>query len=247
MGVKYSTIWSVDFTDEWFLNGLRDWTKSGRIVHDAFPAWTAAPAAYGLVAMAAFFAAAAEAPITAIMIVFEMSDDYTIILPLMIASVVAAVLGRRLINGTVYELKLMRQGIDWKRVRRPHALAHLPLSSVATMPRSFAALGDSVATVAAHLTAEADGIVVCDGETVAGIVPAVALAALLRRDPAAAIDQAMQPATVQLRATDSLEAAADAFADHGVALIPVLDAEGHLSGVITRGDVLDAYRSVRSS
>ena len=38
----------------------------GRIVHDTFPLWTAAPAAYGLVAMAAFFAAAAEAPITAI-------------------------------------------------------------------------------------------------------------------------------------------------------------------------------------
>jgi CIC family chloride channel protein len=93
----------------------------GRIVHHAFPLWTAPAAAYGLVAMAAFFAAAAEAPITAITIVFEMSDDYTIILPLMIASVIAAILGRRLINGTVYELKLMRRGIDWERVKHPPA------------------------------------------------------------------------------------------------------------------------------
>ncbi len=46
----------------------------GRVVHGLFPAWTAAPAAYGLVAMAALFAAAAEAPITAIVIVFEMSE-----------------------------------------------------------------------------------------------------------------------------------------------------------------------------
>jgi len=94
----------------------------GRVVHHLFPLWTAPAAAYGLVAMAAFFAAAAEAPITAIMIVFEMSDDYTIILPLMIATVIAAILGRRFINGTVYELKLMRRGIDWERVKHPPAV-----------------------------------------------------------------------------------------------------------------------------
>jgi CIC family chloride channel protein len=81
-----------------------------------------ASAAYGLVAMAAFFAAAAEAPITAITIVFEMSDDYTIILPLMIASVIASILGRRFINGTVYELKLMRRGIDWESVKNAPAV-----------------------------------------------------------------------------------------------------------------------------
>jgi len=95
----------------------------GRLAHAAFPLWTGPAAAYGLVAMAAFFAAAAEAPITAIMIVFEMSGDYTIILPLMIATVIAAVLGRRLIDGTVYELKLMRRGIDWPSVRHPQAPA----------------------------------------------------------------------------------------------------------------------------
>jgi CIC family chloride channel protein len=93
----------------------------GRIVHGLFPGWTAPAAAYGLVAMAAVFAAAAEAPITAIVIVFEMSGNYTIVLPLMISTVIASILGRRFINGTVYELKLIRQGIDWAAVtnRRP--------------------------------------------------------------------------------------------------------------------------------
>ena len=57
----------------------------------------------------------------------------------------------------------------------------------------------------------------------------------------------MQPATAQLHSSDSLEAAADAFADHSVVLIPVLDADERVSGVITRGNVLDAYRSVRSN
>jgi hypothetical protein len=35
MGKEYSTIWSVDFTDEWFRSGLREWTETGRITHDA--------------------------------------------------------------------------------------------------------------------------------------------------------------------------------------------------------------------
>ncbi|WP_157007250.1 fucose isomerase [Agromyces laixinhei] len=35
MGTPYSTIWSVDFTDEWFRDGLREWVETGRITHDA--------------------------------------------------------------------------------------------------------------------------------------------------------------------------------------------------------------------
>ena len=65
----------------------------GSVVHGAFPSWTAAAPAYALVAMAAAFAAASEAPITAIVIVFEMSGDYTIVLPLMISTVISSLLG----------------------------------------------------------------------------------------------------------------------------------------------------------
>jgi hypothetical protein len=35
MGKDYATIWSVDFTDEWFLTGIQEWTETGRITHDA--------------------------------------------------------------------------------------------------------------------------------------------------------------------------------------------------------------------
>ena len=89
----------------------------GSVVHAAFPSWTASAAAYGLVGMAALFAAAAEAPMTAILIVFEMSSDYRIILPLMVAVVIASLLGRYLLGYTIYEMKLVRQGIDLMRVR----------------------------------------------------------------------------------------------------------------------------------
>jgi CIC family chloride channel protein len=218
----------------------------GRVVHTVFPAWTAAPAAYGLVAMAAFFAAASEAPITAITIVFEMSDDYTIILPLMIATVVAAVLGRRLINGTVYELKLMRRGIDWKRVRRPHALAHINLHSVLVSEPAIVAPDAPLAGIAHAMAGPAGVAIVVDDGMLVGVVTAAAFAAALLADPNATAAAAMGPPPPPLHASDSLERAADLFGDPNLAFIPVLDDEEHFAGTLTRHDVLDAYRSVRA-
>ena len=62
--------------------------------------------------MAAVFAAAARAPITSVLIVFELTGDYRIILPLMCATVVATTLSSVLSRDTIYSLKLRRRGID---------------------------------------------------------------------------------------------------------------------------------------
>jgi CIC family chloride channel protein len=69
--------------------------------------------------MAAVFAAAGRAPITAVLIVFELTGDYSIILPLMLAVVVATGLSRLLSEDTIYTLKLRRRGIDIDRPPRP--------------------------------------------------------------------------------------------------------------------------------
>ena len=106
----------------------------GRLVHRSSPLWTAPGAAYGLVGMAALFAAAAEAPMTAILIVFEMSNDYTIILPLMVCVVIATIVGRRMLGSTVYEMKLIRRGIDWQRVRRPRFLSRVNIGMIRRDP-----------------------------------------------------------------------------------------------------------------
>ncbi len=219
----------------------------GRIVHTAFPSWTAPAAAYGLVAMAAVFAAAAEAPITAIVIVFEMSYDYTIVLPLMIATVIATILGRRLINGTVYELKLLRRGIDWQRVRRPHAFANLPVSTVERQPTVLVRIGDSARDALDRLFATDDvtaPVVDADGALV-GIVSAGDLARAVADDPLASIDSLMRPTPTTLGSNEPLERAADLLSDPAVALVPIVIAgTAQLRAVVTRRDVLDAYRSL---
>lgn len=85
----------------------------GSIIHTLFPEITASSGAYALVGMAAMVAATTHAPVTAVLIIFEMTTEYTVILPLMITSIIAMVISSRLLNGSnIYTLKLQRRGID---------------------------------------------------------------------------------------------------------------------------------------
>ncbi len=217
----------------------------GSIVHDLFPSWTAGAAAYGLVGMAAVFAAAAEAPITAIMIVFEMSNDYTIILPLMVCTVIATLLGRRLLGSTIYELKLVRRGIDWARVRKPRPFARVRVASVQRDPAVIAAATAPISEIARALRHSAEAVVpvVEDGKFV-GMVTSSDVAAALLTDPQMPAGMLAQPTPVALRTDDTLEEAAVAMADPQTPLLPVVDPHsGKLLGILTRRDVLNAYRS----
>ena len=76
------------------------------------PQFTATGGAYALVGMGAVFAATAHAPITAVFTVFELTNDYDIILPLMVACVTSAFLAHRVSLQTIYSVGLRRRGID---------------------------------------------------------------------------------------------------------------------------------------
>jgi CIC family chloride channel protein len=89
----------------------------GMLVDAVAPAWTGPPGAYALVGMAAVFGGAAHAPVTAILILFEMTGDYAIILPLMLATVVSTLVTCALSPESIYSLKLVRRGVDLRRVQ----------------------------------------------------------------------------------------------------------------------------------
>jgi chloride channel protein, CIC family len=219
----------------------------GSVAHAAFPSWTAGAGAYGLVAMSAVFAAAAEAPITSIMIVFEMSSDYTIILPLMVCTVIATLLGRKLLGYTIYEMKLVRQGIDWMRARNPGFFSRVRVSAVERRAPVIAKCGETVREVAARLrdTDELSVPLVDEGRFV-GLVAVSEIAASLAQgsDGELRIDELGRAPAVTLSSSDSLEKAAIAMADPRMPLLPVIDTKtGNFTGIVTRRDVLDAYRS----
>ena len=89
----------------------------GSVAHALFPTITSSPGAYALIGMAAVFAGAARAPVTAILILFEMTDDYRIIVPLMSATVVTTFVAQRLSQESIYTLKLRRRGIHVGRTQ----------------------------------------------------------------------------------------------------------------------------------
>ena len=96
----------------------------GRIMHSLFPTITATSGAYATVGMAAVFAGAARAPVTAIVILFELTLDYKIMLPLMFATVISTLLAARMEPESIYTLKLVKRGIDFlgHRAGRLHAI-----------------------------------------------------------------------------------------------------------------------------
>jgi CIC family chloride channel protein len=96
-------------------------TAFGAIADHLFGQAAGAPAVYGVIAMGAVFAAAAQAPLTSIASVVEMTGNYGLILPVMLAVGVATWLARQLSYGTIYTRKLLRRGIDIEMSTGPDA------------------------------------------------------------------------------------------------------------------------------
>ncbi len=86
----------------------------GFLVDFLFPHITAEPGAYALVAMAGLIAGTTRAPMTAIIIVFEMTKDYDVIMPVMIVCVISMILSSKLSRESIYTLKLVQRGIKIK-------------------------------------------------------------------------------------------------------------------------------------
>ncbi len=95
----------------------------GAVAQYVAPGTVGSPGAYALVGMGALFAGAARAPITAVVILFELTGEYTIILPLMLAIVLATGVSHLASHDTVYTRKLLRRGIDLEEPRAPKLLA----------------------------------------------------------------------------------------------------------------------------
>jgi len=102
----------------------------GSGAHRLFPNHTAEPGAYALVGMGAVVAATTRAPITAILIIFEMTSNYSIILPLMTACILAMLFNRWMSKESIYTMKLVRRGIDIYQGKELNVLKPLSVRDV---------------------------------------------------------------------------------------------------------------------
>jgi CIC family chloride channel protein len=95
-----------------------------------FPGLGVSPAAFALVGMAAVLAGAVHAPLTAVILLFEMTNDYHIILPLMFAVAVSLLISQRIQKDSVYAMGLARHGIRLDRGRDVEVMGAITVGEV---------------------------------------------------------------------------------------------------------------------
>jgi chloride channel protein, CIC family len=102
----------------------------GAIVSALFGHVVSSPAIFGVVAMGGVFGAAAQAPLTAIASVVEMTGNFGLILPVMLTVGIAVAVSKRLTYGSIYTTKLLRRGIDIERPKPTSVLQMLTVADV---------------------------------------------------------------------------------------------------------------------
>jgi CIC family chloride channel protein len=113
----------------------------GSFVHQYFPDISASPGAYALVAMGGLVAGTTRAPITAIIIVFELTNDYHIILPLMITCIISTILSARFSRESIYTLKLLLRNIGIKEGMDTNVMDSIDVKNV--YKTNFESINDS--------------------------------------------------------------------------------------------------------
>jgi CIC family chloride channel protein len=220
----------------------------GQIAHQLFPTITAPAGAYALVGMAALFSSAAHAPITAILIMFEMTGNYSIILPLMLATVVSTLISRAIQPESVYTLKLIRRGIHLEQGQAIDVMQGVTVGDAMTtdvdvvpLHMSLEELADEFARTHHH------GFPVVDGAgELAGVVSIRDLEQALEEGPVegrTVADIATTEDVIVVYPHEMMWAALRWLGTHDMSRLPVVEREGsrRLVGVVRRGDIIRAY------
>ncbi|MCB0046697.1 MAG: chloride channel protein [Caldilineaceae bacterium] len=221
----------------------------GQIGHALWPGVVINPGAYAIVGMAAVFSGAARAPITAVLIVFEMSNDYQLILPLMLATVLSTLLAELLFPESIYTLKLKLKGISLERGRDQDILESVTVKEVMTqrvetvpVEMTLVELSDRFSQTHTH------GFpVVNDTNELAGIVTISDLdLAIHDEKPRSTTVLSIGTPRSRLLVATPDETVGEALARmgaRGLGRLPVLESQNsnHLLGVIKRHDIIRAY------
>lgn len=219
-------------------------TAYGDVVHQILPTVTAPPGAYGLVGMGAVFAGAARAPITSLLIIFELTGEYQIILPLMFAIVVGAGIANLITPETIYTLKLRRRGIDIRRGRGATLMEIMRVrEAMDAVPRALAGDLGLEATVARFVEDERGALPVVSGDgSLLGVVARDEVEEAMRANSLDSTAGDMARPLEPLKEDQTLATALDHLISDTNGL-PVVGSSGLLTGWVTHQSVLRAYQA----
>jgi len=118
------------------------------------PGATGPPGAYALVGMGAVVAGATHAPLTAILMIFELTSDYRMILPLMASCMIATLITTRARAESIYTQKLVRRGVDLHQGRALNVLRSLQVKDVMRAGMITVLEGERLGTMLGRVSGE---------------------------------------------------------------------------------------------
>lgn len=236
------------FAPSLFLGAMLGAT-GGHLAHMLFPEWTAEPGAYALVGMGALVAGTTHAPITAILMIFEMTNDYHIIPPLMLACVLAIAVSSFLHRNSIYTEKLARRGIHLFEGRDVNLLRSIHVEEVMDRDAPIVSAGMPFAELIPNLLSNphTELLVVNADDRYIGTVALNDIKAVLPEsadlDPFAVAADAVNETVPYVLPNDNLDLVMHLFGRIHRDELPVCDnaKSKHVVGVVTRNDVIETY------
>jgi CIC family chloride channel protein len=221
----------------------------GGVAHQIFPDYTASVGAYALVGMGAAFAGIVRVPLTSVIMIFEITRDYSIIVPLMIANLVSYFISSRLQEESIYEALLHQDGIRLPGGARAREALLTVANAFRPEQRALPA-----SELAARASAEVDwgrgAWPVANEAGLCGMVTAAQLDEAVASEPLSALVPDPGPAEEltdenfpHLHSDEPLEIALQRLAQSGLPVLPVVSRTNirELKGTVSLGDVMAAY------
>jgi CIC family chloride channel protein len=218
----------------------------GTAAHHLFPAYTALPGAYALVGMGTLFAGIIRAPMTSVLMIFELTQDYAVIVPLMISNLVSLFIASRLQHMPVYEALAIQDGVHLplaesrqrsgeRQVFRVMRAAGESLSAETTLSDALARLRD---------TKNHTWLVTDEAGKVVGVVNLTILEKAAPEALDKTVKDILDPLTFpHVHADHGVDVALERMGANQLDLLPVVNRGNihQLEGVVSLSDVLNVY------
>jgi CIC family chloride channel protein len=218
----------------------------GMVMQTLFPALGISAPAYALVGMAAVLAGAVHAPLTAALLLFEMTSDYRIILPLMISVAVSLLISQKMQGQSMYEIGLARKGFFVKHGKDVDLLASLKVREV--MSTNMVVLSDSMNLEDARRVMDEKrfngAFVENDRNQLVGIITLQDMDRYeIHEGESGTLGEACNRQVEVTYPDETLASALAVMSRLDIGRIPVVlkEAPSHLVGVLRRSDIISAY------
>lgn len=206
------------------------------------------PGAYALAGMAGFLAATVHCPLTAFLLIFELTRDYQSILPVMLVAILATFVAQLLLRDSIYTLSLRERGL---RLGTTSDLTLLPRLEVANLDILAAAMIQRHEPVQrlielAQTFETSDFVVTDDHDRYVGLVAEDDLRSMLLQPeavPLMIVEEMMRSGVPTVRRDFTLDLVLDIFSRHDVSQLAVVDERNRVLGTISRAGLMKRYQS----